>query len=246
MNASETLARYMEKHGFQRLAPKAVLFDMDGVLYNSMPIHAVCWTQSMAEYGLHFTAEDAYLTEGMRGVETIQQYVLAQQGRHIDESEAQRMYDEKARLFAQRPKPEIFDGVRELMTYIKGRGMGIGIVTGSAQRPLIGRLLDDFGAYIDERHITTAYDVRHGKPAPDPYLAGLGKAGAEPWQGIVVENAPLGVRAAVAAGCFTIAVNSGPLPDETLAREGADVVVQDMHGVLQAMRDVCEACQQGN
>ena len=47
----------------------------------------------------------------------------------------------------------------------------------------------------------------------------------KPWEGIVVENAPMGVRAGVAAQIFTIGVNSGPLPDEALAREGANVIL---------------------
>jgi beta-phosphoglucomutase-like phosphatase (HAD superfamily) len=56
---------------------------------------------------------------------------------------------------------------------------------------------------------------------------GLRKCGnLQPWQGIVVENAPLGVRAGVAARCFTIAVNSGPLPDKELAE--ADIIFHRM------------------
>ena len=67
--------------------------------------------------------------------------------------------------------------------------------------------------------------MTRGKPNPDPYLAGLRKAGnLQPWEGIVVENAPLGVHAGVAAGCFTIAVNSGPLPDEALLCEHPNVL----------------------
>lgn len=73
--------------------------------------------------------------------------------------------------------------------------MQVGVVTGSGQRPLIMRLLNDFGDFLDEAHIVTAYDVKRGKPNPDPYLMGLQKAGnLKPWEGIVVENAPLGVR----------------------------------------------------
>ena len=49
------------------------------------------------------------------------------------------------------------------------------------------------------------------------------KCGTKPWETIVVENAPLGVRAAVAAQCFTIAANTGPLPDKALLDEGADL-----------------------
>jgi len=220
---------YLKKHGFERLIPKAVLFDMDGVLYDSMPNHAVCWREAMAEFGIDMTSEDSYRYEGMRGVETIRIIVKQQQGRDISEEEAQSMYDEKTRLFGLLPEAPIMKGVRELMSKIKASGIQIGIVTGSGQRPLIKRVLHDFGDFVDDRHIVTAYDVKQGKPAPYPYLMGLQKAGGlQPWEGVVVENAPLGVRAGVAAGIFTIAVNSGPLPDATLAGAGADIVLPRM------------------
>lgn len=107
--------------------------------------------------------------------------------------------------------------------------MSVNVVTGSGQRPLIDRLIHDFGKFIDEDHITTAYDVKRGKPYPDPYLIGLKKAGnLKPSQGIVVENAPLGVRSGVSAGIFTIAINSGPLPDSALKNEGANILFHKM------------------
>ena len=56
-------------------------------------------------------------------------------------------------------------------------------------------------------------------------MKGMQKCGIQPWETIVIENAPLGVRAAVAAKCFTIAANTGPLPDSMLQAEGADLVV---------------------
>jgi len=102
------------------------------------------------------------------------------------------------------------------------------VVTGSGQRPLIARLLTDFGEFLDEQHIVTAYDVKRGKPHPDPYLMGMEKAGSEPWQTVVIENAPLGVQAGVAARAFTIAVNTGPLPDEVLTDKGADLLFNRM------------------
>ena len=103
-------------------------------------------------------------------------------------------------------------GVKELMQKITESGILCCVVTGSAQRPLIQRIHQDFGAFVREEHVTTAYDVTRGKPAPDPYLMGLRKAGdLLPFQGIVVENAPLGVRAGHAAKIFTVAVNTGPL-----------------------------------
>lgn len=229
MTNKEIINNYLKKHGFERFAPKAVLFDMDGVLYNSMPNHAVAWQESMRQFGIHMTAADAYATEGARGIDTIRKMVMKQKGVNISLEEAQKMYDVKTYLFHDMRQAEIFDGVIPLMEKIQQRGMKIGVVTGSGQKPLINRLLHDFGAFIDVSRIVTAYDVERGKPAPDPYLMGLQRCGnLQPWQGIVVENAPLGVSAGVAAGCLTIAVNSGPLPDDVLLDKGADVIYRKM------------------
>jgi beta-phosphoglucomutase-like phosphatase (HAD superfamily) len=98
--------------------------------------------------------------------------------------------------------------------------------------------LADFGKYLDDAHITTAYDVTRGKPAPDPYLMGMKKAGTEPWQTIVVENAPLGIRAGVASRAFTIAVNTGPLPDATLMAEGPQLLFKKMVDLSKAWSEL--------
>ena len=223
------IKKYLEEHGFEVLYPKVVLFDMDGVLYDSMPNHSIAWQESMAKCGITMTSDDAYATEGARGVDTIRQMVRLQQHRNISEEEAQKMYDLKSHLFHQLPEPPIMPGILSLMDKIKEGGIQIGVVTGSGQRPLFQRILRDFGAYVDEAHITTAYDVKRGKPNPDPYLMGLQKAGnLEPWQAVVIENAPLGVRAGHAAKIFTIAVNTGPLPDEELLGAGADLIFPNM------------------
>ena len=230
-----SIKNYLEKHGFEALRPKAVLFDMDGVLYNSMPNHAIAWQESMAQFGIHMTAGDAYATEGARGVDTIRKMVLRQQGREIDEAEAQRMYDVKTQIFHSLPEAPVMEGMPELMQTLTDNGLMCCVVTGSGQRPLIQRILSDFGAYVHEEHITTAYDVQRGKPHPDPYLIGLQKAGGlKPWEAVVVENAPLGIRAGVAARIFTIGVNTGPLPDQTLLDAGADLL-------FPSMAELCES-----
>ena len=241
------ISHYLDKHGFETFCPKAVLFDMDGVLYNSMPNHAVAWQRSMAKFGISMTAHDAYATEGARGVDTIREMVRRQQGREITEQEAQTMYDEKTRLFHEMPTPSVMDGIPELMARLHDDGLQIGVVTGSGQRPLINRLLRDFGQYLDEQHIVTAYDVKRGKPNPDPYLMGLQKMGnLQPWEALVVENAPLGVHAGVAARIFTIAVNTGPLPDEILIHEGADVIFAKMTGLSDAWPQLAQAFKNQN
>lgn len=207
------------------VSPKVVLFDMDGVLYDSMPNHGVAWQRAMKEFGIHFTLEDSYATEGARGVDTICKYAKAQLGKELSEEEAQQMYDVKAHYFHEMPEAKVFDGVIDLMQKIKASGLKIGIVTGSAQLPLIERVIRDFGEFVTKDQITTAYDVKRGKPNPDPYLMGLKKAGNYlPEEGIVVENAPLGVHAGVAAGCYTVAINSGPLADSVLLNEGANIL----------------------
>ena len=148
------------------------------------------------------------------------------------------MYDVKTEIFHRMPVAEIFPGVLPLMQKIKDAGITIGVVTGSGQRPLFKRLLNDFDGFLTEDHIVTAYDVERGKPNPDPYLMGLRKAGnLQPWQGIVVENAPLGVRAGVAARIFTVGINSGPLPDAALADQGANIV-------LQRITELCDQWEQ--
>ncbi len=226
---NRTIERYLEKHGFETLCPKAVLFDMDGVLYDSMPNHAVAWQKSMAKFGLSMSAEDAYATEGQRGIDTIRQMVKQQQGRDISEQEAQTMYDEKSNIFHLMPEAPMMLGAHELMAQIQGMGMTICVVTGSGQKPLIKRLKRDYGDFLDEKHIVTAYDVTRGKPHPEPYLKGLEKCGGlNPWEAVVVENAPLGVEAAVNARIFTICVNTGHLSVELFEERRADLILDSM------------------
>lgn len=243
MDFQQAIDRYNgQQPDGHRLQPQTVLFDMDGVLYDSMPHHAIAWQKSMALYGIKMTADDAYATEGARGIDTIRFFARQQLGKQFSEAEAQSIYDEKTRIFHSMGEAPIFDGVTDLMHIIRQAGMRIGIVTGSGQRPLIQRLIHDFGQFIDKAHIVTAYDVKRGKPYPDPYLKGLKQAGhLSPWQGVVVENAPLGVRAGVAAGCFTVAVNSGPLPDSALLNEGAHILFPSIRELYRHFPDFLSA-----
>ena len=224
----DEINNYAKRHNITAFKPKAVLFDMDGVLFNSMPNHAQSWHKSMATFGLEMSPEEAYTYEGMRGVETIKLIARRQWGREISDEEAQKMYDVKSAAYRQCPKAEKMECAEQLMHKIKAQGLKIVIVTGSGQHSLLNSLETEFPGLVSHDLIVTGFDVTHGKPDPEPYLRGLEKAGISPEEGIVVENAPLGVRAGVAAGIFTIAVNTGPLSDETLAREGADIVMPSM------------------
>ena len=226
------IKKYLDRHGFGTFHPKAVLFDMDGVLYDSMPHHAIAWVQAMDENDIPMSETDAYLFEGMRGVETITKLAWERTGRRLSVKEAQAIYDRKSDIFASLGDVEKTDGVEALMRQLQHDGLTIGVVTGSGQRPLLERLERDFAGLVQRDHIVTAYDVTIGKPNPAPYQKGLVKCGVEKGEAIVVENAPLGVKAGVAAGIFTIAVNTGPLADDILWEQGADIVLKDMRQLL--------------
>ncbi len=230
------IKQYLEKHGFETFTPKAVLFDMDGVIYDSMPYHARSWHESMTTFGLNMAPEEAYTYEGMRGVETIKLIARRQWGRELSDEEAGKMYQVKSERFKTFPPAKKMDGVEDLMRKIKAEGLKIVIVTGSGQGSLLKRLEDDFNGLVSGELMVTSFDVTHGKPDPEPYIRGLEKAGVKPYEAIVVENAPLGVRAGVAAGIFTIAVNTGPLPDKALTDEGANIIFPSMPALRDAWK----------
>ncbi len=218
------IKQYLQKSGFTTFVPKAVMFDMDGVIYNSMPNHAESWHNAMKSIGIDMPPEDAYTYEGMRGIETIQLLFRQQQNKNITDEEANKYYKIKSDAFNSCPPAQKMDGIDQLMQKIKASGLKIIVVTGSAQHSLLGKLEKELPGLVHKDLVITALDVEHGKPNPEPYIKGLKKAGVQPWEAIVVENAPLGVRAGVAAQVFTVAVNTGPLPDSDLLQEGANLI----------------------
>lgn len=231
---------FITRHGFGCWQPRVALFDMDGVLYDSMRNHASAWHSSMASYGIDMSEEEAYAYEGMRGFETIKIIAGRQWGREISDEESAEMYARKSAHYAALPTAGLIPGVHALQEAMVKAGLRVGVVTGSGQHSLLERIERDFHGLVSPDIMVTALNIKHGKPAPDPYLRGMEKAGTEPWQTIVVENAPLGVRAGVAAQCFTVAVNTGPLPDEALAREGADLVLHSMDELRERLPQILE------
>ena len=117
------------------------------------------------------------------------------------------------------------------------------IVTGSATHALLDRVNAAFPEIFSPELMVTAFDVRHGKPNPEPYLMGLRKANIIASEAVVVENAPLGIQAAHAAGIYTIAVNTGPLRDEVLKEAGADLVLPSVPYLAEHWDEVNECIQ---
>ena len=211
---------------------KAFLFDMDGVLFDSMKNHAEAWYQTMGEhYGFTCDRTLFYLYEGSTGAQTIDALFTEQRGRHASSDEIERIYGEKARCFVQLGPADPMPGADEVLRKVMDNGYKRVLVTGSSQTTLINRLQRTYPDAFDGNHIVWGRDcpIGHGKPHPDPYLMGLEKAGnLQPNEAIVVENAPMGVQAGKAAGIFTVAVNTGPLEPEILKKAGADIVLGSM------------------
>lgn len=229
----DALDRYSSRHGIERPLFRAAFFDMDGVLFDSMPAHTKAWLETAERSGLKMTEYDCYIFEGQTGVYTINLMYQRDYGRDATDEERQSIYRLKSELFSlyndrgRIPQAlEVTQALRHLTRVL---------VTGSSQPSLLEKIERDYpGVFLPELMVT-GLDVKHGKPHPEPYLIAQSKANVAPYESIVIENAPRGVRSAHDAGCFTIAVNTGPLPDEELWKEGADLVLPNMQVLLDTL-----------
>lgn len=209
---------------------KAVLFDMDGVLYDSMPHHVQAWYETMTEVGAKASLDDFYLFEGRTGHSTIDIIFNRSFGKDATQEEKEMIYARKAQRFTELSEPGSLpmSGALDVLKKVKDLGLQRIIVTGSGQLSLFEKLDQHFPKYFNKNQMVTAFDVKYGKPHPEPYLMGLKKGNIKPEEAIVIENAPLGVESAHAAGIFTVAVNTGPLPDNILWESGANALYPSM------------------
>lgn len=227
---TNSLKQYLEKNNFKNFDLKAVLFDMDGVLYDSMPAHAKSWQETMEEFGFKSTTpEDFYLHEGRVGDATINMIYENERSRPATEEEKKEVYARKSELFVKYNSGAVLDGSKEVVELVKESGLLPVLVTGSGQPSLLEKLDNSFPDTFKTETMVTAYDVEIGKPHPEPFLMGLKKGdNLDPNQAIVIENAPLGTESAHKAGVFTVVVNTGPLDDKILWNSGANMVLKSM------------------
>jgi len=219
---------------------KAALIDMDGVLYNSMKYHTLAWQRLMQEQGVPCSQEEFYLYEGMTGRATINLLFEKHLGRSATCEECDRLYGMKSEYFREYGKIETIPGTDRVMQRLRESGLQRVLVTGSAQGSLLDRIDSDYpGVFLPGMRVT-ARDVTHGKPHPEPYLAGARKARVSPQECIVIENAPLGVQSGHAAGCTTIAVCTGPVPQRAMYEAGADYVFADMDSLATMLPSILE------
>lgn len=186
---------------------QAVIFDLDGVLVNSMPSHFQAWRVAFAKIaGIEVAERDIYLLEGMRGMELVEK--IFEQKNFSNRSLARKVHDEKSKIFKGIRSSEPFEGVREMIDCIRCYRA---VVSGSTRNDVESILKEAFGRGKFDATIT-ADDVEKGKPDPSAFLEALRRMKVEPKDALVVENAPLGVRAANSAGiaCYVV-LNNTPL-----------------------------------
>ena len=219
---------------------RAYFFDMDGVLFNSMPHHAIAWEEVMKEHDLPFTAYDCYLNEGRTGESVIREAMWKARNRDATPDEIKQIYTEKSERFnllvQQAGGTVVIDGVAEVLRYVQSTGSQIWVVTGSGMRSLLDNLNNALPPVFQRDRMITAFDVTHGKPDPEPYLKAWERSGLPKEQCFVIENAPLGVRSGKAAGLTVYAVNTGILTREDLLQAGADQVFDSMTELLEFLR----------
>ncbi len=216
----------------KRPVPKVVIFDRDGVLYDTMQGHQDAWAAIyLKHYQVTLNLDEIFLEEGRPNDETIDRVSTKYGIPILPEAEKQQMVLEKEAVFSTYDVDHLFSDTIVMLDAVIATGQVPMIATGGYYKGIKEKLLVELEGRIDLAHMVTRVDYGKGKPNPEPYLRAMEIAGVQPLEAIVVENAPLGVRSAVEAGALVFAINTGVLPDQILYDEGA-VWVFDSHQEL--------------
>ena len=174
---------------------RAYLFDLDGTVADTMPLHFVCWNEALGRHGCSLDERQFYALAGVPVERTIEM-LNVQHGLQMPPRE---LAEYKESLFLQRlvelkPVEAVVAHVHEA----HGR-IPLAIVSGSP-RASIFHSLGLLGLTDRFDVIVGAEDYLHGKPDPEPFLTAASRLGISPGDCLVFEDAELGVQAAVAAG----------------------------------------------
>ena len=180
--------------------PRAVIFDCDGTLVDSMPLHYEAWLDAFASAGVsNALDEKEYLDLGGVPGPVVVDFVARKVGRALESDAILRqkraLVSEKIGLV--RPIEPVVSWLR----WCHAEGMGLAVGSGGTRRIVLASLAaTGMNAYFDPANIFTADDVAVGKPAPDLFLAAARALGVAPADCLVVEDGPPGIAAAAAAG----------------------------------------------
>jgi HAD superfamily hydrolase (TIGR01509 family) len=186
-----------------RTMTRAVIFDMDGVLVDSEPLHLLAANEVLAPHGVHLTAAEnsGYLgwTEEAFWLDVCRRHQLT--GTPAAYRDARR--DRVLELMAGRPP--IAPGIDPFLRRLRARGLRLGVAS-SSDAAVIESILSAGGlaAYFDA--IAAGDEVARSKPDPEIYLLAAARLDVEPRDCVVFEDAPHGIEAALRAGMRCIRV----------------------------------------
>lgn len=208
--------------GGERVRLKALLFDIDGTLVDSDPIHIAVFIGFLAERGVTITAED-YIAR-IHGRQNVQIFgdLLPGEDPHAMDLAKEAAYRER---LGDRIDP--MPGARNLIGRAKAAGLKLGAVT-NGPRANLDAALSATGLVQEFDHAVSSTEVARGKPAPDLYLNALAALGVSAAETLVFEDSPSGIASARAAGIEVVGVASSLSP-ETLVSHGARFAIADFN-----------------
>jgi HAD superfamily hydrolase (TIGR01509 family) len=179
-------------HPFQ-----AYIFDCDGTLVDSMPLHYIAWVESLQQHDapFEFTEEVFYAHAGIKEQDVVK-ILNAQYGTNIDPVSVDEL---KMEIFRKRiPEVQPVRPVAEFAESLAGR-FPLAVASGS-EEPTVRGCLEATGLIHLFETIITPKLVKHGKPAPDMFLLAAERMGIAPSECLVLEDGNSGLEAAKAAG----------------------------------------------
>ena len=204
---------------------KAVIFDMDGVITDTMGYHCKAWKTIFHRQGIQVSDQDVYCREGQKGIDSLRE-LCAEYGRAFTPSLARKILKDKEDFFKSIFKRRFIVGARSFVRCLRAQGFQLALVTGTSRHEAIkllpAKLWNSFHA------IVCGCDVQNGKPHPEPYLKALSQMGLKSKHALVIENAPFGIRSAKAAGLRCLALETS-LPRQYL---------KDADAVFSSFRDL--------
>ena len=180
---------------------KAYLFDCDGTVADSMPLHYVAWSQALGEWGCKFTEERFYQLGGVPIVEIIE-LVGREQGIEMPIARVAKRKEEL--YFEYLPRLKCVPEVLEHMELQRGR-IPFAVVSGST-RDSVEASLRAIGLLDRFEVLVCAGDYTKSKPDPEPFLIAAKQLGVSPRNCLVFEDTQMGVDAATAAGMASVRV----------------------------------------
>lgn len=197
---------------------RAIIFDMDGVLIDSNPIHAAVWIEYLTRQGLPCEGIDTWMA-GKRN-DQIMRILL---GDSAAEREVFAHGAAKEALYRSAMLPQLearlMPGIRAFLDRLGSVPVGLG---SNAEPANVDFLLDAAELRSRFRAVVDGHQVEHPKPAPDIYLKVAGLLEVDPAECVIFEDSPSGIRAARAAGARVVGVNRSGLP-----LEGTELTIRD-------------------